>query len=127
MMRDTKTQSSPAFTEAVGKPYTPLKRENLPDLDLPIPDSDPRALYYAIEDACWIYQYRELEQSLKRLGWREARRRVLKHGSLSGEWVARKGHKPVRLTRRGLEVKFDRGTETMSWQRMQASIRARRS
>lgn len=128
--RATQTQQGPTFKEfgeAVGIPYAPLSREQLPDLDLPIPDSDPRANYYAIEDACWIYQYRDLEQNLKRLGWREARRRVLAQGSLSKEWVRRHGHKPVRLTRRGLEVSFDRGVETLSWKRMQSAIQSRRS
>lgn len=123
----TQTQHDAALDQAVGMPYTPLSREKLPDLDIPIPDSDPRANYYAIEDACWIYQYRDLEQNLKRLSWREARRRVLEQGALSKEWVRRHGHKPVRLTRRGLEVKFDCGVETVSWKRMQSAIQARRS
>lgn len=124
---ESRPQGTPAFGEAVGKPYAPIKYETLPELDLTISDDDPRAIYYAIEDACWIYQYRDVEQNLRRLGWREARRRILGHGSLSKEWVTRRAHKPVRLTRRGLQVKFDRGVETVSWQRMQDSIHARRS
>lgn len=124
---ESSPQQSPVFGGPVGKPYAPIRHERLPELDLTIPDDDPRAIYYAVEDACWIYQYRDMEQNLKRLGWREARRRILGHGSLSKEWVTRHGHKPVRLTRRGLQVRFDRGTETVSWQRMQDSIRARRS
>lgn len=126
-MKSAQPQHGSEHERAAGMPYAPPSRDKFPDHDLSIPDSDPRANYYAIEDACWIYQYRDLEQNLKRLGWREARRRVLRQGSLSKEWVSRHGHKPVRLTRRGLEVKFDRGVETLSWKRMQDSIRARRS
>jgi len=40
-------------------------------------EDDRRARYNAVSDACWIYQYRELEQNLRRFGWRQARRRLL--------------------------------------------------
>ena len=35
----------------------------------------------AVSDAIWIYQDRELEQNLRRFGWRQARRRVLAQGA----------------------------------------------
>ncbi|MGB3680945.1 MAG: hypothetical protein WA990_00510 [Rubrobacteraceae bacterium] len=76
------------------------------------------ALNGAVRVAFQVYRYRELENNLKTLGWRKARRRVLAGGALSGEWVRRNGSE-VRLTRRGLEVCLS-GEETrlLSWQEL---------
>jgi hypothetical protein len=87
----------------------------------------PRTDYYAVEDACWIYQDRDLAQNLRRYGRREARRRIMSQGPLSKEWISHHGRPPVRLTRRGLEVKLENGVRLLDWQRMQSHIRARRS
>jgi hypothetical protein len=87
----------------------------------------PRTDYYAVEDACWIYQDLDLAQNLRRYGWREARRRITSQSSPSKEWVSHRGRPPVRLTRRGLEVKLENGVRLLDWQRMQSHIRARRS
>lgn len=88
-------------------------------------DADPRPFYNAVADACCIYGYRDLEQNLKRFGWRQARRRVLRYGALSGEWVGR-GRGEVRLGRRGLEVRFSYGARTIGWEELQEFVRARR-
>ncbi len=40
------------------------------------------ARYDAVSDACWIYQDWDLEQNLRHLGWRQARRRTLSQGAL---------------------------------------------
>ena len=87
----------------------------------------PRTDYYAVEDACWIYQDLDLAQNLRRYGWREARRRIMSQSPPSKEWVSHRGRPPVRLTRRGLEVKLENGVRLLDWQRMQSHIRARRS
>lgn len=50
-------------------------------------EDDPRALYYAVIEACWIYQYRNLQENLRNLSWKQARKRVLAHGALSNEWT----------------------------------------
>jgi hypothetical protein len=60
-------------------------------------------MYRAVSDACYVYQYRDLEHNLWKLGWRQARKRVLLHGALSGEWIDR-GRGELRLRRRGLEL-----------------------
>jgi hypothetical protein len=89
-------------------------------------ERDRRARYDAVSDACWIYQYRRLEESLRRFGWRQARRRVLAQGALSGEWMNR-GHGDLRLTRGGLQVRFAGGVRTMGWKELKGMIEARRS
>jgi hypothetical protein len=88
-------------------------------------DGDPRPFYNAVADACCIYGYRDLEQNLRSFRWRQARRRVLRHGALSGEWVGR-GRGEVRLRRRGLEISFSDGTRTIGWKELQEFVRARR-
>mgnify|MGYP007022292806 CR=1 FL=1 len=70
-------------------------------------ERDRRARYDAVSDACWIYQYRDLEQNLRHFGWRHARRRVLAQGALSREWMNR-GRGDLRLTRGGACL-LDRG------------------
>ncbi len=89
-------------------------------------EEDRRARYNAVSDACWIYQRRDLEQNLRRFGWREARRRVLAQGALSREWVNR-GRGELRLTRRGLEMRFASGVRTIDWKELKDMIEARRS
>ncbi len=89
-------------------------------------EGDRRARYDAVSDACWTYQYRDLEQNLKRYGWRQARRRVLAHGALSREWMNR-GCGDLRLTRGGLEMRFASGVQTMDWKKLKDMIEARRS
>jgi hypothetical protein len=60
-------------------------------------------MYRAVSDACYVYQYRDLEHNLWKFGWRQARKRVLLHGALSREWINRvRGE--LRLRRRGLEI-----------------------
>lgn len=87
------------------------------------------ASYQAVEDACWIHQDRGLAETLRRpCSWREARRRVMRQGPLSKEWISRRGRPPVRLTRKGIEVKLEDGVRsTISWEKMQDQVRARRS
>ena len=87
---------------------------------------DRRARYDAVSDACWIYQYRRLEENLRRLGWSQARRRVLAQGALCREWMNR-GRGDVRLTRGGLEMRFASGVRTMDWKELKGMIEARRS
>jgi hypothetical protein len=43
-------------------------------------ESGPRAKYMVVSDACWLYQDLELEQNLRNLDWRKARKRVLGNG-----------------------------------------------
>lgn len=86
-----------------------------------------RASYQAVEDICWVYQDRDLAENLRRCGWREVRRRVMRQGPLSKEWVSHRGGPPVRLTRKGVEVKLEDGVRTVSWEKMQSQVRARRS
>ena len=85
------------------------------------------ALYQAVEDMCWVYQNRGLAESLRRYGWREARRKVMRQGPLDREWRSHRGKPPVRLARTGVEVKLPDGVQTLSWKRMQSQVRARRS
>lgn len=81
----------------------------------------------AVEDVCWLYLDRNLDDNLRRHGWREARRNVLRQGPLSGAWTSsHRGHPPVRLTRRGVEVNLQYGVKRFGWERMQDQIRARR-
>lgn len=88
-------------------------------------EDDTRALHDAIAEACWIYRYRNLEENLRKLGWKQARKRVLAHGALSNVWVShRRGD--VRLRRRGLEVRFRRGTRLLTWRELQEFVRAER-
>lgn len=54
--------------------------------------------YRAVSDACRVYRYRDLEHNLRKFGWRRARKRVLRHGALSGQWVNR-GRGELRLGR----------------------------
>ena len=89
-------------------------------------EDDHRARYDAVTDACWIYQYRDLEQNLRHFGWRKARGRVLKQGALSREWVSR-GRGELRLGRGGLEMRFESGTRTIGWKKLKEMIEARRS
>lgn len=86
-----------------------------------------RVSYYAIEDICWIYQDRGLAENLRRYGWRQARRNVIRQGPLSKEWTSHRGRPPVRLTRKGVEVKLADGVQTLSWQRIKSQVGARRS
>src|SRR5215208_2920731 len=53
-------------------------------------------MYRAVSDACYVYRYRDLEHNLWKFGWRQARKRILRHGALSGEWENR-GHGELRL------------------------------
>lgn len=89
-------------------------------------EGDRQALYNAVSDACWIYQYRDLEQNLRHFGWRQARRRVLAQGALSREWMNR-GRGDLRLTRGGLEMRFRSGIQTLEWKKLKDMIEARRS
>ncbi len=83
-------------------------------------------MYRAVSDACYVYQYRDLEHNLWKFGWRQARKRVLLHGALSGEWVNR-GRGELRLRRRGLEVRLDGGSKRLiGWKELQEFVRARR-
>jgi hypothetical protein len=84
-------------------------------------------LHQAVEDICWIYQGRDLAENLRRYGWREARRKVMRQGPPNKEWISHRGKPPVRLARSGIEVKLPGGVQTVSWKRMQSQIRARRS
>ncbi len=86
-----------------------------------------RICYYAVEDICWIYQDRSLAENLRRYGWRQARRNVIRQGPLSKEWTSHRGRSPVRLTRKGVEVKLAGGIQTLSWKRIQSQVSARRS
>ncbi len=88
-------------------------------------EDDPRALYYAVIEACWIYQYRNLQENLRNLSWKQARKRVLAHGALSNEWTHhRRGD--VRLRRRGLEIRFRDGNRLLGWPKLQEFVRAER-
>ena len=89
-------------------------------------ESSPRARYMAVSDACWLYQDRDLEQNLRKLDWRKARKRVLGRGVVSRGWVSR-GRGDLRLGRRGLQMRFADGTRVMSWKELQDFIWARRS
>ena len=89
-------------------------------------ESGPRAKYMAVSDACWLYQDLELEQNLRMLDWRKARKRVLGHGQVKREWVGR-GRGELRLGRKGLEMRFSDGTHVMGWKELQGFVRARRS
>jgi hypothetical protein len=89
-------------------------------------EDDRRARYNAVSDALWIYQDREVEQNLRRFGWRQARRRVLEHGPLSREWINR-GRGELRLTRGGLQMRFANGVRTIGWKELKDMIEARRS
>ena len=89
-------------------------------------EGDRRARYDAASDACRIYRYRDLEQDLRHLGWRQARRRVLARGALSRQWMNR-GRGDLRLTRRGLQMRFASGVQTMNWKELKDMIEARRS
>jgi hypothetical protein len=84
-------------------------------------------LHQAVEDICWIYQSRDLAENLRRYGWRKARRKVMRQGPLDREWSSHRSKPPVRLTRKGVEVKLSEGIQTQSWERMQSQVRARRS
>ena len=86
----------------------------------------PRAKYMAVSDACWVYQDLELEQNLRKLDWRKARKRVLGQGQVKREWVGR-GRGELRLGRKGLEMRFAEGTRVMGWKELQGFVRARRS
>lgn len=85
----------------------------------------PYEMYRAVSDACYVYQYRDLEHNLRRFGWRQARKHVLQHGALSSEWVNR-GRGELRLRRRGLEVRLEHGKRIIGWKELQEFIRARR-
>ena len=89
-------------------------------------ERDLHAKYNAVSDACWLYQDRELEQNLRRLDWRKARKRVLGRGAVGREWIGR-GRGELRLGRRGLEMRFTSGTRVMGWKELQDFVRARRS
>ncbi len=81
--------------------------------------------YRAVSDACHVYRYRDLEHNLQKFGWRRARRRVLRHGALSGQWINR-GRGELRLGRAGLEVRLeDGGNRLVGWKELQEFVRAR--
>ena len=83
-------------------------------------------MYRAVSDACCVYRYRDLKHNLRKFGWRRARKRVLRHGALSGQWVIR-GRGELRLRRRGLEVRLDNGSNRLvGWKELQEFVRARR-
>ena len=83
-------------------------------------------MHRAASDACHVYRYRDLEHNLCEFGWRRARRRVLRHGALSGQWVSR-GRGELRLGRRGLEVRLDDGgNRLVGWKELQEFVRVRR-
>jgi hypothetical protein len=86
---------------------------------------EPHEMHRAVSDACYIYQYRDLEHNLRRFSWRQARKRVLQHGALSGDW-ANRGRGELRLRRKGLEVRLDHGKRIVGWKELQEFIRARR-
>jgi len=88
--------------------------------------SGPRAKYMAVSDACWLYQDLELEQNLRKLDWRKARKRVLGRRWVERGWVGR-GRGKLRLGRNGLEMHFANCTRVMSWKELQDFVRARRS
>ena len=88
-------------------------------------EGDYRAGYDALTDACWIYQYRNLEQNLCHFDWRRARRRTLKQGALSREWSGR-GRGDVRMTRGGLEMRFEGGIRVIDWKKLKEMVEARR-
>ncbi len=75
------------------------------------------------ELGAWIAE----AENLCRYSWRQARRNVLRQGSLSKEWTSHRGRHPVRLTRKGVEVKLADGVQTLSWKRIQNQVGARRS
>ena len=78
-------------------------------------------MYRAVSDACYVYQYLDLEHNLRRFGWRQARKRVLQHGALSGEWVNR-GRGELRLRRREIEVRLDDGRKRLiGWKELRSS------
>ena len=83
-----------------------------------------RTKYMAVSDACWLYQDLELEQNLRRFGWRKARKEAL--GQVRREWMGR-GRGELRLGRKGLEMRFSNGTRVMGWKELQDFVRARRS
>lgn len=85
----------------------------------------PHEMYRAVSDACYVYQYRDLEHNLWKFGWRQARKRILRHGTLSGEWVNR-GRGELRLRRKGLEVRLEHGKRILGWKELQEFVRARR-
>jgi hypothetical protein len=80
----------------------------------------------AVSDACWLYQDLELEQNLRKLDWRKARKRVLGHGQVGREWMGR-GRGDLLLGRNGLQMRFADGTHVMGWKELQDFVRARRS
>ncbi len=83
-------------------------------------------MHRAVSDACRVYRYRDLEHNLRRFGWRQARKRVLRHGALSGQWVNR-GRRELRLGRRGLEVRLDDGgNRLVGWKELQEFLPIRR-
>jgi hypothetical protein len=89
-------------------------------------EGDRLARYNAISDACWIYQYRDLEQNLRHFGWRQARKKVLAQGAFSGGW-ANRGRGDLRLTRGGLQMRFRSGVRTLDLRELKEFIDARRS
>jgi hypothetical protein len=77
----------------------------------------------AVSDACHVYRYRDLEHDLRKFGWRRARKRVLRHGALSGQWVNR-GRGELRLGRGGLDVQLDDGSNRLvGWKELQGFVR----
>ena len=103
------------------------KRKNSAGAGKSIPDGyGIHEMHRAVSDACHVYRYRDLEHNLWKFGWRQARKRVLLPGALSGEWVNR-GYGGVRLKRGGLEVRLDDGSKRLvGWKELQRSVRTRR-
>jgi hypothetical protein len=134
-MNDEMARLGRMIDEALSGAYTKSETANDP-ASIPrttrLEQLAPRVLgggphHQAVEDVCWIYRNRYLAENLRRFGWRKARRKVMSQGPLEAEWVSHRGRLPVRLTRRGVEVKLPDGVETLNWKRMQSQVRARRS
>lgn len=89
-------------------------------------EDDARTRYEALTDAYRVYAYRDLEENLRRFGWRRARRETLKRGALSRQWVSR-GHGDLRLTRGGLEMRFESRVRVMAWKKLKEMVEERRS
>jgi hypothetical protein len=108
----SKEKSEVNLTMGKSRPQeSELKQEKVWD------ETDPHAKYHAVSDACWLYQDRELEQNLRRLDWRKARKQVLGRGAVGREWMGR-GRGELRLGRRGLEMRFADGTRVMGWKEL---------
>lgn len=132
-MTDEMARLGRMVDEAVGEvgalahPWRGLRTAPLKSNAVVVVGGGASASYQAVEDVCWLYRGRDLAENLRGRGWCEARRRVTRQGPLSEEWISHRGKPPVRLTRGGVEVKLEDGVRTVSWEKMQSQIRARRT